>query len=252
MPKHSNMLFCDDSQLDYNKFETKFTEGQRLVFDDAYRLAHLPLVAPDHPRVIATKSGSHYTKGIHDLVFSIAIPVAADKLFMSEAFVRLCNELENSKFARKLSWDTFTKRKNKLHATICGAISTTISPEISQRMYQQLVDIGPISVRVRGLFSGNINVGRLYSKVYPELRQGKNVCHSIQSIFSSPLTNLYVVGLFNFVEELSPSETQELVELLDVWRNIDIIRLEIENLWLLKSRDDLVLDGGIDKVLPLV
>jgi len=245
------VTFCDDSQLSYVKFQTKFIKGQGLIFDDTYRLAHLPLVAPDHPRVIETKAGTSYNRGVHDSVYSVVIPIDAEKLLSSEVFTELCSELKATKFADKLSWDTFSLRKNKLHATICGAISTGHAPAFKTPVYRKLQTLGPVSVSIRGLFSGNINIGRLYLKVYPELRGGENMCHVIQGIFGSPLTDLYVVGLFNFVDELAPDETHELELLLDRWRDTEFFPLHLDKLWLLGSRDDLVLDGGVEKIISL-
>jgi len=206
------MDFCEDSQLSYDKSRTEFTDGRGLNFDDAYRLAHLPLVAPDHPLVIPSKPGTGYSHGVHELVFSMAMPIFADELFLSKPFIALYEEIYASKFAHKLSWDVFS----------------------------------------RGLFSGNINIGRLYLKVYPEQRNGKNMCHVIQSILGSRMTDLYVVGLFNFIEELNCSEAQDLREILDRWWDVDIVDLRLENLWLMKSKDDLVLNGSIDQHIRLI
>lgn len=252
MNNNSNTVFCNDIQLSYNNFKTEFIDGQGLTFDDAYRLAHLPLVAPSHPLVIPTKPGSSYNRGVHDLVYSVAIPIPTDELLSSDAFIKLYDELKSAKFAHKLSWDTFNQRKNKLHATVCGAISTEQAPEIDEKVYQQLRDIGPVSVRIRGLFSGNVNIGRLYLKVYPELRDGENLCHVIQKLFGASVTDLYVVGLFNFVEELDSEEARELREMLDAWQDIDMITIRLKSLWLLQSRDDLVLDGAVAQVIPMV
>lgn len=244
--------YCDDSQLSYNKYQTRFVDGQGLIFDDAYRLAHLPLVAPDHPLVIPTKPGSAYYRGVHDLIYSIAIPIPVSNLLSSEKFIELYGELKATKFSHKLSWNTFAQRKNKLHATICGTLSIGQAPDFKKHIYHELSAIGPVAISIRGLFSGSLNVGRLYLKVYPELRNGNNMCHEIQNVFGSPMTDLYVVGLFNFVEELNASEAQVLKKILDLWRDIEFTQLRLENLWLLKSRDDLVLDGAIDQVIPLV
>jgi len=249
--KDTNITYCDDSQLAYDNSQSKFIDGHGLVFDNAYRLAHLPLVAPGHPQIIGTKPGTSYNRGIHDIVYSIVIPIYEHKLLSSENFITLCDEIKATKFAHKLSWDTFSKRKNKLHATICGAISTNRPPDIDKYL-QKLSAIGPVSMSIRGLFSGNINIGRLYLKVYPELRNGKNMCHEIQKLIDSPLTDLYVVGLFNFVEELNSEQTRELKKLLDKWRNAEFYRSQLEELWLLRSRDDLVLDGSVEQVIPII
>ena len=248
----SKVTFCSDSQLLYNDYQTEFQNGQGLLFDESYRLAHLPLVAPNHPRVISKKDGTSYNQGIHDLVYSVVIPIYGKQLQASVEFNKLCDELRASGFADKLSWNTFSQRKDKLHATICGTISTKNPPYFDQEKYQSLRNTGPISVKVSGLFSGNKNIGRLYLKVYPERRAGENICHVIQRIFESPLTDLYVVGLFNFIDELNVEEANELEMLLSRWRDVEFMQLRLDELWLLKSRDDLVLNGSIDNTIPLV
>ena len=243
--------YCDDSQLSYEKYQTEFIGGHGLTFDDAYRLAHLPLVAPDHPLVIPSKPGANYDRGVHDLIYSVAIPISANKLLQSQKFIEFYDELKTTKFAHKISWETYDQRKDKLHATICGTLSIGKEPLINDRVYDDLRAIGPVAISVRGVFSGNINIGRLYLKIYPELRDGRNMCHEIQKIFGTPLTCLYVVGLLNFVEELDSSETQDLNDVIKRWRNCEFFQLSLDNLWLLKSRDDLVLDGSITKIIPL-
>ena len=250
--KRSGPDYCSDSELSYEKYQTEFPEGHPLTFDDSYRLAHLPLVAPDHPLVISSKPESNYHRGIHDLTYSIAIPIPADKLLLSDKFIEFYDELKTTTFAHKISWETYDQRKDKLHATICGKLSTGEEPFIHKHVHDELSHIGPVAISVRGLFSGNINIGRLYLKIYPELRDGRNMCHEIQNIFGASLTNLYVVGLLNFVEELSSSETQDLTGFLARWRNCEFAQLKLDCLWLLKSRDDLVLDGSISTVIPLV
>ena len=244
--------YCNDNELSYKRYQTKFVDGHGLVFDSAYRLAHLPLVAPDHPRVITQKPGSKYYNGVHDLLYSIAMPIPSDRLLTAERFVRLYDEIKATTFAHKISWETFDQRKDKLHATICGSMSIGQAPNIDNRIYQQLRTVGPVAISIRGMFSGNLNIGRLYLKVYPELRNGKNMCHEIQGIFDSPLTDLYVVGLLNFVEELNARETQSLKKLIDLWWNVELVQLRLDSLWLLKSKDDLVLDGAIDQIIPLI
>lgn len=250
--RYSNVTFCSDSQLLYSDYETEFGEGQELLFDESYRLAHLPLVAPSHPRVIHSKSGTNYKLGIHESVYSIAIPVYAEQLLASEEYIKLCNELKMSSFSHKLSWDTYSQRKYKLHATICGAISTENAPLIEDDIFKRLREVGPVAIQIRGLFSGNLNVGRLYLKVYPEERDGKNMFHVFQRIFGSPITDLYVVGLFNLIDELNPKEAKELHSLLTVWRDVVFLQMELKELWMLKSRDDLVLNGSVQQAIPIL
>ena len=68
-------VFCQDGALAYDRSRTVFVPGQGLALDEAYRLAHLPLVAPDHPGVIPVKEGRYYTCGRHPRVVSLVLPV---------------------------------------------------------------------------------------------------------------------------------------------------------------------------------
>jgi hypothetical protein len=244
--------FCDDSVLDYLRHKTQLPRGARLEFDEAYRLAHLPLVAPDHPLVIPAKPGSGYAMGQHDPVYSLGIPVLADQLFASGPFMELQAVLKSSRFSKKISWDGFDLRKHKLHATVCGALSSNNPPTIDQQTFERLAEIGPVHAEMRGIFSGNVNVGRLYLRLYPELRNGQNMCHEIQRICGRKTTNLYVVGIFNLIDELDLQETSALRKLIDHWWDRPLTRLSLDHLWLLKSQDDLVLNGSVAKTIPLV
>ena len=47
--------FCSDEELDYGRSRFLFAPGKGFRLDEAYRLAHLPLVAPTHPDVIGAR-----------------------------------------------------------------------------------------------------------------------------------------------------------------------------------------------------
>lgn len=129
-----------------------------MTLDESYRLKHLPLVAPLHRRVIASRPGLAYEMGRHGRSLSLVLPVP-DVDHLLEA------ELKAAPFAAKISWDIVARRRGKLHATLCGR------PIIDRAA---LAAIGPITVELRGLFSGNVNHGRLYLRLYPEKRGGEN------------------------------------------------------------------------------
>ena len=67
-------VFCSDTDLGYERSRTRFEVGEGLTLDETYRLAHLPLVAPDHPRIIERREGSSYVMGRHERVFSLVLP----------------------------------------------------------------------------------------------------------------------------------------------------------------------------------
>jgi hypothetical protein len=78
--------FCSDDALAYKRSRTRFEAGLGMPLDDAYRLAHLPLVAPSDPRVIAAKDGTLYDMGRHPTAYSIVLPISASALEASPAY----------------------------------------------------------------------------------------------------------------------------------------------------------------------
>ncbi|KFG69758.1 hypothetical protein [Microvirga sp. BSC39] len=244
-------LFCQDSELGYERSRTHFTPGEGLVLDETYRLAHLPLVAPDHPRVIRTREGSSYVMGRHERVFSLVLPISGDLLFGSPAYGALTEALREAPFARKIAWDLLDRRKDKLHATICGSLSSGEPPVLDERTRQELAGLGPIHVELRGLFSGSLNRGRLYLRAYPEIRKGGNVFRHIQRALGCRETDLYVVGLYNLMDDLDAEETAALASLIDRWWDRTILQVTVDHLWLTGACDDLVLDSVIADTVPL-
>lgn len=243
--------FCPDSELGYHRARTRFAPGEKLLLDEAYRLAHLPLVAPDHPDVIRSRPGATYRMGWHERIFSLVLPLAPDALEESAAYQELERELRHSPFGHKIAWDLLAKRRERLHATICGSLSKDVPCRFSDDERAALGKLGPLRVELRGLFSGNINVGRLYLRVYPERRAGANSLRQIQRILGRPETDLYLVGLYNLTDHLEATEAEELQEIVSRWWDRRILTLDVNCLWHLGSSDDLVLDSFVEEVLPL-
>jgi hypothetical protein len=245
--------FCPDDELGYERGRTRFTPGAGLALDESYRLAHLPLVAPDHPRVIATRDGTTYRMGRHAPVFSLGLPVSGEALRRSEAFLELENDVRASPFAGKIAWSVLDRRWDKLHATICRSLTVgdETPPTIDERHGRELRHLGPITVELRGVFSGNINVGRLYLRAYPERRNGVNLFRQIQRTLGRAETDLYVVGMYNLTDDLDPAEAFALDNLIRRWWNRPLLRFEADHFWLLGAMDDLVLDGAVAAIVPL-
>ncbi len=239
---------CGDDALSYLASRTQFEPGQRFEFDEAYRLAHLPLVAPDHPLVISGRAARHYEMGRHGAVFSLVLPVPDALLRESPAYATLEAELRASPLASKVAWEIVERRRHKLHATLCGSLPVT-ALDSSQR--DTLRGIGPVTVELRGLFSGNVNHGRLYIRAYPEKREGLNVFHRIQQAMGRRLTGLYVVGIYNLVDGLDAAESMILADIIERWWNRPVVRFQAETLWLLRSHDDLALDSEVVEIVSL-
>lgn len=125
----SASIFCDDCELGYRRSLTDFSVP--LTLDDSYRLAHLPLVAPNHPRVIPRMEGKFYETGRHPPVFSLVLPVRDEALRGSAAFLALEAEIKAAPFAAKIAWDILPRRKDRLHATVCGSLGTGVEPAIA-------------------------------------------------------------------------------------------------------------------------
>ena len=236
---------CGDHELAYLSSRTSFEQGQGLALDESYRLAHLPLVAPDHPRVIAFRDGRHYRRGRHE-------PIYSQLLRRSEAYAALEAELEASMLAPKIAWDIVERRRHKLHATICGSLSAGEPPSLDKHQRDALRALGPIPVELRGLFSGNVNCGRLYLRVYPEKRDGMNMFRRIQQVMGRRETLLYVVGVYNLVDDLDAAEAAVLADLIARWWDRPLLRVQLDALWLLGATDDLVLGPSTVETIPLV
>jgi hypothetical protein len=160
--RHANIQFCGDDDLGYDRSRTRVAAGQGLQLDEAYRLAHLPLIAPEHPDAIAARDGASYVRGRHPKVYSLVLPIPWPALSASSAFRELEGDLRASLFASKIAWEVMEQRRDRLHATICGSLSVgqDTPPQITKAQRRELADLGPIHVELRGLFSGSVNIGR--------------------------------------------------------------------------------------------
>lgn len=243
---------CSDEDLGYRRSRTRLASGKGLALDEAYRLAHLPLVAPQHPGVIPSRQGTFYAMGRHPRVHSLVLPIPVDELERSAAYRELDSELRAAPFAGKIAWDLLPRRRAKLHATICGSLATGAeAPSLDAGQRRALADLGSFRVELRGLFSGNVNVGRLYLRLYPEKRQGGNVVQKIQRALGRRETDLYLVGLWNLMDELDRSEAAALNDLIERWWGRPLLTFQADRLWLLAASDDLVLESDLTKVISL-
>jgi hypothetical protein len=244
-------LFCTDDELAYERSRTRFEPDQGMRLDDAYRLAHLPLVAPHDPRVIAAKDGTSYDMGRHPTAYSVVLPISADALEASPSYQALDAELRRAPFAHKVAWHVLDQRRARLHATVCGGLGPDM-PVVEPEAFGALARLGPIRAEVRGLFSGNVNRGRLYLRVYPEQRVGMNLFHVVQRTLGRPTTDLYVLGIWNLMGDLDATEAAALAALIERWWAQVLLRIDAIELWLLGARDDLVLDSEVSARLPLI
>jgi hypothetical protein len=239
--------FAGDDRLGYRRSATPFAPGAALAMDASYRLAHLPLVAPDHPKVIARRADRPaYDMGRHPRVESLVLPVPGAALFASPAWRAMQDELRASPLAAKLAWDVLDRRRDVLHATVCRTAALA-RDELDAALHA----IGPFAVELRGLFSGSVNHGRLYLKVHPELRDGVDMLQQVQRSCGCDVGDLWVAGVHNLVDDLDAAETAALAALIDRWWDRVVLRFELRELWMLGAVDDLVLEAPTIERLKL-
>ncbi len=184
--------FASDAVLGYRRAATPFVAGRRLRLDEACRLAHRPLVAPAHPDVIARTPGRDDEMGHRPEPFSLAAPLDAEALEASAAWTRRLGDLRNGPLKGKIAWDILPKRRAMLHATLCGLLDADAITPASRAACR---GIGPIRVAARGLFSGNINLGRPSVRLYPEERADGPAFDAVQRAFGRPPTRLFLAGI---------------------------------------------------------
>lgn len=239
--------FCEDDELGYRRSATALPRGAVLTMDESYRLAHLPLVAPRHPRALATSAARpQYRDGRHPRVTSLVLPVPGDALFAAPAWRALDAELRAAPFATKLAWDVLARRRDVLHATL----SSTVADD-PRDLRKRLAAIPPFAVELRGLFSGSVNHGRLYLRVHPEKRAGANVLQEIQRACGARASDLWVVGVHNLIDDLDEAETEALAGLIARWWKRTILRMTATELWMLGATDDLVLEDPVVERMAL-
>lgn len=245
--------FADDAELGYLRSRTRFAPGEPLRLDESYRLAHLPLLRPEHPAVIREAEGRPHRDGVHERLWSVVLPIDAEELeAASPPMQELEAALRRAPFADKIAWDLLPRRRNVLHATVCGGLGAGPPPSIDEERLAALAALGPFEVELRGLFSGDVNVGRLYLRVYPEaLGSGDDALRSVQRALGRPTTDLWPAGLLNLLDDLTATEAAALERLIAEWWETPLLRFTATRLWLLGARDDLVLDGDPPIELPL-
>lgn len=245
-------LFCNDEMLAYDGSRRAFLPGEALTFDEAYRLAHLPLVAPGHPEAIARKEGTDYASGRYAAPrYSLVAPIDARALETSVEFRRFEQELRSHGFSDKIEWRLNLERAPKLHATIVNGLAEEDAAACATNVAEALAPFGRISVRIGGPFLGRINTGRIYLPVYPECRNGADVFSLIQAACGARQTRFYVVGYYHLHSALTAGETSELAGLVARWRRSTLAVLPVRALAIQATNDDLALSARSIIQIPL-
>ncbi|CAI2488722.1 hypothetical protein [Serratia plymuthica] len=238
------MLFTNDNSLEYGNAQRTFSAGEKLTLDTNYRRAHLPLINPSHPDVIAAEED--YRAGNYATVrHSLVLPISDERLRQTATFAAIDEALRAASFSGKVAWDLLERRKSLLHATISSGLGHTSSEYITNALRSFIATAPAKKYRLGGLFMGPVNTGRLYFKVYPQTSAGGHIFGEIQSLLGLKQTQFFLVGYYNLIDHLDPQETQELAAILERFRHETLWEEELSELWLISTHDDLVLSGKI-------
>jgi hypothetical protein len=238
------IIYCDDLMMAYRSARRKFQPGERVVFDEGYRLAHLPLVNAGHPAVISEVDGRDYRNGTYEKTrYALVIPISADAFLESDQVQALELAMKSSGFAPKIAWEMCELRRSRLHATLASGISEADLDRCAAAVQDRLDEIGSISVCLKGPFQGNRNTGRIYFPVYPQNIRGEDPFALVQKSIGIAPTKLYLVGYYHMSQELDPLETRELAELIDQWRDRIVVKATVPFLELHATNDDLALSA---------
>ena len=130
-------------------------------------------------------------------------------------------------------------------------MSVGTPPSLANPTRARLKSVGPNAYQVRGLFSGNINLGCLYLRLYPERRSEGNPIQTIQRTLGARETDIYLIGLYNLMDDLSAAEAADLDCLISRWWDIPLPQIRPVELVLMITLDDLALDSAIVDRIPL-
>jgi hypothetical protein len=236
--------YCTDAHLNYIRSRYVFSPGRPLAFDYAYRLAHLPLVAPQHPAAIHEADGQDYRSGRYEKArYSLVVPIPSDTLLSSPVFQAFERELRAAPFARKVAWALCEQRASKLHATIVNGLTASGVESCAAAVSHAARSLGRLSLRLGGPFAGNRNIGRLYFPVYPQLVNGDDAFGLVQDAAGAARTRFYSVGYYNLAEELDTAETAALADLIGRWSTRTIAEVPVTSFVVHATNDDLALSG---------
>jgi len=231
--------FCADADLRYEASRHRFVPGEGFVLSDDYRLAHLPLVDPSHPKIIASVPGKDYARGYYATPrYALAAHVPTETLNASAVYGALDADLRSRAVARKIAWATQERRRDVLHATIAGPVDLQGADAYSRAGNAWLARTGNAAIRLGGPFVGNRNHGRVYLPVYPETRGGTDMYADLQRAIGARASGFYAIGLWHLADDLNADEAASLAAWLERWGGETVAILDDPRLGILTTQDD--------------
>lgn len=213
--------------------------GEGLYFDERYRAAHLPHVAPEHPRTLDRWSGGDHRHGRYDRA-RVSLVADLGRVFLAHAACRrLLEGLASSSFSEKVAFDLIEVRAPNLHCTLVGDISPAAHlRNDANKMLRAAPSFAPL---LHGPFIGQFNRGRIYLPLEFDRAADRRTLEAVSAVFGTRRQTFTAIGLVNLREELDPGEAKELVGILTALKETRE-RLPLRELSWTSTHDDLTLD----------
>jgi hypothetical protein len=232
--------FTPDSQLRFAPTRHVFQAQAPFELGADYRLAHLPLVSPGHPRAIAAMPGKDYRNGRYSSARdALVVHVPAAVLDESPVFQTIEADLKASAAGSAIAWDIGRRRRDALHATIAGPFDPIAGDACARAAHAWLGDDAAPAIRLGGPFVGDRNHGRIYLRIYPACRDGTDAYADLQRAAGARVSGFYAVGLWHLARDLDPSMAAELAAWLDRHWAAEIAVIPQGRLAMLRTTDDL-------------
>lgn len=182
---------------------------------------------------------------------SAVVRLPSEVLEASPAYRDLVARLRASSVGAKVDWTMAERRRDVLHATLCSGLERDGLSEAKCRL-EAVAGFGPVAVAIGGLWAGTaFNRGRLCLPLYPERRGDDDAFQQLQRRLGGRETRFYSIGLFNLVDDLDEVETAALGRVVEAGAGTRIAEAAFEELALLETHDDLVLDGRVIDIVRL-
>ncbi len=169
--------------------------------------------------------------------------VPATVLDESPLFRTLEAELKASAVGPAIAWEVGRRRRDVLHATLAGPFDPAAGAACARAAQAWLGDGAP-AIRLGGPFVGDRNHGRIYVRVYPELRRGTDAYADLQRAVGARISGFYAVGLWHLDRDLDAHAAAALGAWLDRHWNAEIAILPHARLGMLRTTDDLALHSS--------
>jgi hypothetical protein len=238
--------FATDESLAYARSRRRFVTGERLLFDEPYRYAHLPLLDPGHAAVINAPNRLDYEAGRYKAErYSLVVPVPHSLLGDRPIFRAIDDTLRRSSFAGKICFDLCETRRAIQHITVAGGFEAGDLARIEATIRERLQEKVSVAYQLKGPFIGAKNYGRMYFPAYPAVHAGGEAYATLQDAIGMRPSGFYAMGYYNFADELTCEETEELQGVIDEFASQIVLEADPDEFWIMATNDDLVLSGRV-------